>query len=101
MNTRRSTRPVRLSASRKAMRSRGARRGFTLVSMLVALILLGVGVSALARASTETLKSQNIAQNKTNAIAIGRGYIEEVRTRDPWLLQSEPVVQVDGDGTAL
>ena len=74
------------------------RRGFTLVSMIVALVLLGVGVGALAHSSAETLKYQNIAQNKTNAIAIARTYVETLRTQDPWLMQTEPTVAVDQDG---
>lgn len=77
-----------------------SRRGFTLVSMIVALVLLGVGVGALAHSSAETLKFQNIAQNKTNAIAIARAYVENLRTRDPWTMQSEPAVNVDPDGAA-
>ncbi|MGV3709601.1 MAG: prepilin-type N-terminal cleavage/methylation domain-containing protein [Gemmatimonas sp.] len=75
-----------------------ARKGFTLVSMIVALVLLVVGVGALARSSGETLKFQNIAQNRTNAIAIGRAYVETVRTRDPWTIASESSVKVDADG---
>jgi hypothetical protein len=78
---------------------RRTRRGFSMVSMIVALVLLGVGVGALAKSSAETLKFQNIAQNKTNAIAIGRGYVENLRTRDPWLMQSEAGVTVDADGS--
>ncbi|MBC8089370.1 MAG: hypothetical protein H7Z40_19065 [Phycisphaerae bacterium] len=66
--------------------------------MIVALVLLGVGVGALAKSSAETLKFQNIAQNKTNAIAIGRAYVENLRTRDPWLMTSESSVAVDADG---
>ena len=76
-----------------------ARRGFTLVSMIVALVLLGVGVGALARSSAETVKFQNIAQNKTNAIAIARAYVESLRTRNPWSMASESRVSVDQDGT--
>lgn len=88
--------------SDRALRSRavvGARKGFTLVSMIVALVLLGVGVGALAHSSAETVKFQNIAQNKTNAIAIARAYVESLRTRDPWTMSSEPGVAVDQDGT--
>ncbi|MEP6779920.1 MAG: prepilin-type N-terminal cleavage/methylation domain-containing protein [Gemmatimonadaceae bacterium] len=75
-------------------------KGFTLVSMIVALILLAVGVGALANASAETLKSQTVAQNKTNAIAIGREYLEELRTRDAWTIQTEAPVNVNADGSA-
>jgi len=69
-----------------------------MVSMIVALVLLGVGVGALAKSSAETLKFQNIAQNKTNAIAIGRAYVENLRTQDPWQIQNQSPVAVDADG---
>lgn len=76
------------------------RRGFTLVSMMVALVLLVVGVSALATANGSTIKLQTLAQNRTNAIAIARSYVEQVRTRDPWLVETEAPVRLDGDGAA-
>lgn len=74
------------------------RRGFSIISMLVAMILLGVGVSALAHSNGQTVTMQTLAQNRTNAIAIGRGYLELVRTRDPWTIESETPVNVDADG---
>jgi type II secretory pathway pseudopilin PulG len=77
---------------------RRRRRGFSLISMIVAIVLLGVGVSALARASGATLTMQTLAQNRTNAIAIARAYLEEVRTRDPWLVESQGATSVDADG---
>ncbi len=77
-----------------------ARRGFTIISMLVAMILLAVGLMSLATVSANTLTMQTLAQNRTNAIALARGYLEQVRTRDPWTVVSEPVVRLDADGTA-
>ncbi len=87
------------NASLLSRAERGARKGFTLVSMIVAMVLMGVGVGALARSSAETVKFQNIAQNKTNAIAIARAYVETLRTRDPWSMQSEASVAVNQDGS--
>jgi type IV pilus assembly protein PilV len=75
-----------------------ARRGFTLVSMIVATILLTVGILALGNANTNTIKNQTLAQNRTNALAIARAYLEEVRSRDPWTLGSESAVKVAADG---
>ena len=74
------------------------REGFTLVSMIVAIVLLTVGILALGNANTNTIKHQTMAQNRTNAVAIARAYLEEVRSRDAWALASEPVVQVGADG---
>ncbi len=79
--------------------TRKARRGFTLVSMIVAIILLAVGLSSLASANASTIKLQTLAQNRTNAIALGRAYLEQVRTRDPWLVESEAPVRLGAEGT--
>ena len=76
------------------------RRGFTVVSMLVAIILLAVGMTSLATANGSTIKMQTLAQNRTNAIAIARSFMEEVRTRDPWTLVSETGVTLNADGQA-
>jgi type II secretory pathway pseudopilin PulG len=75
-----------------------ARRGFSLVAMMVAMVLLVVGLMALAGANAQTVTLQTIAQNRTNAIAITRAYVEQIRTRDPWLVQSEPDVRLSADG---
>ena len=82
-----------------ARRAPASRRGFTLVSMIVAVILLAVGLSSLASANASTIKLQTLAQNRTNAIAIARGYLEQVRTRDPWLVQTESAVRLGAEGT--
>jgi Tfp pilus assembly protein PilV len=75
-----------------------ARKGFTVISMLVAVILLAVGLMSLARASAQTITMQTLAQNRTNAIAISRAYLEQIRTRDPWTVVSEPTRAVDAEG---
>lgn len=85
------------SSTGVAVRNR-ARAGFTVVSMIVAIVLLTVGILALGTANTNTIKSQVLAQNRTNAVAIGRAYLEEVRVRDPWTLESESAVSVGPDG---
>jgi type IV pilus assembly protein PilV len=86
------------STKPRPQRQRRARRGFTLVSMIVALVLLTVGLMSLASANAQTVTLQTVAQNRTNAIAIGRAYLEEMRTRDPWDLESEPAVKLNADG---
>ncbi len=74
------------------------RRGFTIVSMLMAMILLAVGLMALAGANAQTVTMQTLAQNRTSAIAIARAYMEQVRTRDPWSIESEGSVALNNDG---
>ncbi len=77
---------------------RRARRGFTIVSMLMAIILLAVGLMSLAGANAQTITMQTLAQNRTSAIAIARAYMEQVRTRDPWTVESESGVALNSDG---
>jgi type IV pilus assembly protein PilV len=89
-------RPVRAREPRRA--ARRDRAGFTLVSMIVAIVLLTVGLMALAQANTNTIKTQSEAQNRTTALAIARAYLEDVRGRDPWSVQSEGSVTVGADG---
>ena len=92
---------MRTNTSARQTRARSrTRRGFSLVSAIVAIILLGVGVSALAHANGQTITLQVLAQNRTNAIAIGRSYLEQVRARDPWMVESEPSTNVDSEGRA-
>jgi Tfp pilus assembly protein PilV len=76
-----------------------SRRGFTLISMLVALVLLTVGVMALAQANAATITVSTRTANRGVALSVGRAYLEELRTRDPWSLQNEPAVRVDATGT--
>ena len=68
--------------------------------MIVAMVLLAVGLTSLAKASSQTVTMQTLAQNRTNAIAIARSYLEQIRTRDPWTVVSEPETLVDAQGVA-
>jgi type IV pilus assembly protein PilV len=83
---------------RRAVPRRRPRRGFTVISMLVAVILLAVGLLSLARSSGQSVTLQMMSQNRTNAISIARSHLEHIRTRNPWVVQSEPAVAVDADG---
>lgn len=94
MKHNRSPRPVSQSRATEGR----ARRGFTMVSMLMAIILLAVGLMSLAGANAQTVTMQTLAQNRTSAIAIARTYMEQVRTRDPWSIQSESAVALNNDG---
>lgn len=85
--------------SSRGVRRTRARRGFTLISMIVAMVLLGAGLMVLARANASTTVLQTLAQNRTNAIAIARAHVESIRSKDPWLVQSESAVRLDADGT--
>jgi type IV pilus modification protein PilV len=79
---------------------RGMRRGFTLISVLVAVVMLSVGLLALAKVQSTLVKTQRDTNLRSVALTVARSYVEEIRSRDPWTLASEAPVQVDLQGRA-
>ncbi len=82
----------------KQMKSEG---GFTLIAVLVAMVLLSVGVLSLTRTGSAVLVAQSKVASRTTALSIARARMEEIRSRDPGTLQSEPAVQVDEAGVQI
>ena len=78
-------------------RRRGA-RGFTLVSVLLAVLMLTIGLIALARTQALLTSTESGVSNRTIALALASTYVEQLRGRDPWTLVSEAPVAVDSDG---
>lgn len=72
--------------------------GFTLISVMIAVILLSLGLIALAKAQGVLARSETDTANRSSALAIAQGYTEVIRSRDPATLASEPTVQVDANG---
>lgn len=72
--------------------------GFTIVSVMIALVLLTLGIMAVSRTSFEVLRAHTATAARTTALEIGRSYLEELRTRDPASLVSETAVKVDETG---
>lgn len=73
--------------------------GFTIISILVAIVMLSIGILALSRSGTQAMAAQTLAGNRSTALAIGRAYMEAVRSRPPAQVQSESAVKVDRTGT--
>ena len=69
--------------------------GFTLISVLIAIVMLSIGLMALSRSQTILMATQNRMANGNTALAIARSYLEQVRGRDPWTLAAEAPVAVD------
>ena len=86
--------PPRFPAGRRR------RAGSSLVSTMMAMVLLAIGVMALAGASTNTVSVQTMAQNRTHAVAIARSHLETLRMGNPWDVETEAAVAVDADGVA-
>ncbi len=74
------------------------RPGYTLVSVIVAMVLLLVGVAALARTQMMAIVSQRGDAGRGQALALASAYMEELRSRDAATVASESAVQIDSLG---
>lgn len=72
--------------------------GYSLISVLVAIILLVVGVISLSNVMTQSLSMQTIQATRTSALYIAQTYMEDLKSRDPTVLASEAAVAVDAEG---
>ena len=73
--------------------------GFTILSVLVAIMMLSIGILALSRSGTQAMMAQTLAGHRTTALGIARAYMEDVRSRPPDQVQSEAPTKVDETGT--
>jgi Tfp pilus assembly protein PilV len=78
--------------------ARRARGGFTLISVMVALVMLSVGLLALAKVQSSLVKTQRDTNLRATALTVARSYVEDLRSRDPWTLATEAAVKVDLQG---
>jgi Tfp pilus assembly protein PilV len=72
--------------------------GFTLVSVIVAIVILSTGLLALARAQGMLVATQAQTANRSIAVTLARDYTELLRSRDPWGIASEASASVDQRG---
>ena len=73
-------------------------RGFTLISVLLAVMMLTIGLVALARTQGLLTAAESGVSNRSVALAVATGYLEQLRGSDPSTLASEAPVAVDADG---
>lgn len=74
-------------------------RGFTLISVLVAVTILSFGLMALARTQSGLIRTTTMTNARTTALSIARNYVEQVRVRSGTLV-SEGATRVDETGAA-
>ena len=76
-------------------------KGFTLIAVMIALVVLSAGLITLARTQTALAAAKTNSADQQAAVAIARTYMEDLRSRDPWSLTSEAAVQVNRDGARV
>ena len=69
-------------------------RGFTLISVLLAVMMLTVGLVALARTQAILTAAESGVASRSAALAVATGYLEQLRGVDPAKLASEGAVAV-------
>ncbi len=74
---------------------RRAEGGFTLISVMIALVMLTIGLMALAKVQTSLVRTESDTALRQIALSVARSYTEELRSRDPWSLATEAPVNVD------
>jgi Tfp pilus assembly protein PilV len=72
--------------------------GFTLISVLVAVVMLAFGLMALAKTQSILMAAETGVANRSAALGVASGYLEQLRSRDPATLVSEGAVAVDAEG---
>jgi Tfp pilus assembly protein PilV len=80
------------------MRKVKSESGFGLVSTMVAMVLLGIAVTALSSSGMMVLAVHTDSAVRSAATAIASSYLEEVKARAPQALTSESAVRVNEDG---
>ena len=74
--------------------------GFSLLSVLIAMVLVSVAVVALSGTTVYVLSLHTESNVRTTAVGIAAAYMEDVKTRDVGSLASEEEVNVNEVGEA-
>jgi len=75
-------------------------RGFTMISTMVAIILLSIGLIALSATGAGVVRAHTAAGGRSSALAIARAHLEALRTQPTQDLDSEDPLRVNGEGIA-
>jgi Tfp pilus assembly protein PilV len=65
---------------------------------MIAMVLLGIAVTALSSAGVYVVAMQTDSQVRSAATAIASSYLEQVKTREPTQVVSESTVKINEDG---
>ena len=75
-----------------------SKSGFGLISTMIAMVLLGIAVTALSSAGVYVVAMQTDSQVRSAATAIASSYLEQVKTREPKQVVSETSMKVNEEG---
>jgi type II secretory pathway pseudopilin PulG len=75
-------------------------RGFTLISVIIATVMLSIGLLALARTQTALVSAEGALQRRNTALSIAQAYLDQERSGDLWALVVEAPTAVNEHGQA-
>ncbi len=75
-------------------------RGFSILTVLIAVVLVSVAVVALSGTTVYVLSIQTESSVRSSAAGVAAAYMEEVKTRNTTTLVSEPQTSVLSSGLA-
>ncbi len=86
----------KLMARARLVRETG---GFSILSVLIAIVLMGVGVAAVSSTTVYLLSLRTEAAQRSAATALAVAYMEDVKTRPAQSVVSKAMEKVDEIGT--
>ena len=72
--------------------------GMSLISVVVAIVLLSVGITSVSQVLTQSVSMQTIIGARTTGLDLARTYMEIVKGRDPLTVAAEAQVRVNEAG---
>lgn len=70
----------------------------SLIAVMMAMVLLGIGTMAIGAAQAGALRAQSASSRRTTALTAARMHLEALRAIDPYTIAEETGVQVGDDG---
>ena len=78
----------------KTMPSLGPNHGFTLIEVMLTLVILSIGILAMARLQIAAIRGNALAQRMTTAASVAEGKIEQLKNAPFADIQAESPTQV-------
>jgi len=57
-------------------------KGFSIAEIMIAMLIMSIGLLALAQVQTDSMRSNLLARQRTNSMLVAQTYIEEVLNMD-------------------
>lgn len=87
-----------MTATSKAGTEKRSDAGYTLIGILVAIIVVSVGLTAILSAQVNATTMQRTSGLRTTSVEIARAHMETLKAKDPRTITAESDIRVDESG---